>query len=764
MGNIRRLMRRNCFVALVLLSVSEVFAQGRGVPTNGYPDWAERMVLVYTNRSRADPVTDLASCTVCAEKACYPNPLAPVAYNYGISRASRFHSANMRLTTCFAHHSPCALVSDIATIWDSTCDGSAACACQNGTATCTSTPCTGCTTTFQRIGMFAPNASAENIAYGYATPRAMHYGWFHEPDTDSTCGFRTANGHRATMMSNHKSLGVGRSVTHYTQDFGSTGTLAGSLIAGGHEVGPQAIGTLGTGANNVEFRANYYDLRGAPLTAQVNVDGLCQNMTLERGSAANATYFTSMSLSGNTCRRYVFSFKDPSGTIVLLPENGSYGVGGAGCADWVATAPQACGGGGNTAPLILTAAAATPSPVTGKTVQLSVSAGDDTGEASLIYTWTASGGPNGATFSQNSSNAAKVTTATFSQSGSYQFTVSVADPGAAATTSSVNVQVNRSASMVTITPPAVTINPSTEQQFTANVVDQWNLSYPGAPVTWTTSGGGTVSNTGLFSAGTAEGGPFTITATSGAASSSSFVTISSGPPDTFPPVVAWTSPVHGTDAAGLITLAATATDNVGVAKVIFYVDNMQVGEDNSPPYTASWNADAALRGSHTLRARAVDYSGIPDDKEIVVNVPGGVIGPADAGSAGGGNGSDTTPPLVSILTPASGAALTGTVEVEASVTDNTGISTVIFQMDGVTTFATLSSPPWKANLDTTTFENGAHTLTVVARDLAGNQAQSAPVAITIGGGIGCGCTEAGGMAPLLFGAIAALLARRRART
>ncbi|MCY2990866.1 MAG: dockerin type I domain-containing protein [Planctomycetota bacterium] len=96
------------------------------------------------------------------------------------------------------------------------------------------------------------------------------------------------------------------------------------------------------------------------------------------------------------------------------------------------------------APLVVTAISATPNPVTGTTTNLSVLANDvNTGESSLTYTWSVTT-PSGATtpaFSINGSNAAKNTTATFSQAGTYGFTVTITDPGSLTTTNTVVVQV-----------------------------------------------------------------------------------------------------------------------------------------------------------------------------------------------------------------------------------------------------------------------------------------------------------------------------------
>jgi len=98
------------------------------------------------------------------------------------------------------------------------------------------------------------------------------------------------------------------------------------------------------------------------------------------------------------------------------------------------------------APAIAAPATATPSSVTGTTSALSVlgattSAG---GESSLIYIWTATSVPAGASvwFDDNGTNAAKNTTARFSAPGEYTLSVEIVN-GTAAVTSNVTVAVER---------------------------------------------------------------------------------------------------------------------------------------------------------------------------------------------------------------------------------------------------------------------------------------------------------------------------------
>jgi hypothetical protein len=165
-----------------------------------------------------------------------------------------------------------------------------------------------------------------------------------------------------------------------------------------------------------------------------------------------------------------------------------------------------------TGPSIVTAAAATPSPVTGTTTALSVLGTEPAGESNLSYTWSATSIPAGATtpiYSINGTNAAKNTTATFYQAGSYTFLVTVTDGQSGSTTSSVNVTVNQTLTAITLSSTSVVA--ASTSQATAN--DQFGNALSTTPG-WSLSGGGSINSAGLFTAGSA-GGTFTITATSG---------------------------------------------------------------------------------------------------------------------------------------------------------------------------------------------------------------------------------------------------------
>lgn len=84
--------------------------------------------------------------------------------------------------------------------------------------------------------------------------------------------------------------------------------------------------------------------------------------------------------------------------------------------------------------------------------------------------------------------------------------------------------------------------------------------------------------------------------------------------DTTPPTCEITSPADSSSVSGVVPLAATATDSVGVGlgvdKVEFYADGSLVGTDSSVPYSASWDASGLAEHTwHSLSCTATDFDG-----------------------------------------------------------------------------------------------------------------------------------------------------------
>jgi len=127
--------------------------------------------------------------------------------------------------------------------------------------------------------------------------------------------------------------------------------------------------------------------------------------------------------------------------------------------------------------------------------------------------------------------------------------------------------------------------------------------------------------------------------------------------DTTPPTVSLTAPTSGTTVSATVTVAAGASDNVGVAGVQFALDGANLGaEDTTSPYSVSWDTTTSTNGSHSLTARARDAAGnTATSSSVIVTVSNGT-GPRPGLAAGYAfdEGAGTT------AADASGHGLTGT--------------------------------------------------------------------------------------------------------
>jgi Big-like domain-containing protein len=96
---------------------------------------------------------------------------------------------------------------------------------------------------------------------------------------------------------------------------------------------------------------------------------------------------------------------------------------------------------------------------------------------------------------------------------------------------------------------------------------------------------------------------------------------------------------------------------------------------------------------------------------------------------------DLTPPKVTVTKPSAGAQLRESVVVSANASDDVGVFDVRFRMNGAE-FATADDRgaepgTHEISWDTVMVPNGSYSLTAVARDSAGNETVSVPVAVTV---------------------------------
>jgi len=103
---------------------------------------------------------------------------------------------------------------------------------------------------------------------------------------------------------------------------------------------------------------------------------------------------------------------------------------------------------------------------------------------------------------------------------------------------------------------------------------------------------------------------------------------------------------------------------------------------------------------------------------------------------GGGGGTTDTPPTVSITSPSAGATVSGTVSFTADASDDVGVASVAFFVNGaIIGTDTDSSDGWSAVWDTTVYANDSHTLSVTVTDTIG-QTDSDSITVTVNNGGG----------------------------
>lgn len=91
---------------------------------------------------------------------------------------------------------------------------------------------------------------------------------------------------------------------------------------------------------------------------------------------------------------------------------------------------------------------------------------------------------------------------------------------------------------------------------------------------------------------------------------------------------------------------------------------------------------------------------------------------------------DTTPPAVSITTPAAGATVSGSVSVSGSASDNVSVAKVEVQVDGGALQLAMGTSNWTVSIATASYANGSHTIAAKATDTSGN-VSTASLTVTV---------------------------------
>ena len=179
-------------------------------------------------------------------------------------------------------------------------------------------------------------------------------------------------------------------------------------------------------------------------------------------------------------------------------------------------------------------------------------------------------------------------------------------------------------------------------------------------------------------------------------------------PDRTAPTISFGSS-GGAQLSGTAILSGAAADNVGVVKVELRVD---AGAYQLASGTTAWsgvvNTNAYQDGPHTIAARASDAAGNSAVATETVTF----------------KNSDTTPPSVSIALPMPDTRVAGTVAMDGSASDNTGLAKIEVSVDGGTYSPAQGTSSWNYSLNTAAYPDGSHTVAARATDTSGNIASA----------------------------------------
>ncbi len=301
-------------------------------------------------------------------------------------------------------------------------------------------------------------------------------------------------------------------------------------------------------------------------TASTDSDGYYRIDNLTNGS-----YTISPGLTG-------YSFTPASASVASVPASG---------VNFTATGPNA--------PPTISSLTANPSvvPSSAATSLLTVVA---SGSGPLTYSWDAVSAQAPVTYSANDSSSAASTTVSFVAPGSYTFRARVTDVNGLPATATMNVTVSAGPNAMVVSPYEVQVPGGQAVSFHVSAWDQLGNPISVSPV-WSASRGGSIDNSGLFSAATA-GGPYAITAVAGTLSATGFVWVTSTTTNAIPPTII-TQPLSQCVAAGSnVTFSVVAT---GTPPLIcqWRLNGANIAGATTASYTRT-NAQSADAGSYTV--------------------------------------------------------------------------------------------------------------------------------------------------------------------
>ena len=192
--------------------------------------------------------------------------------------------------------------------------------------------------------------------------------------------------------------------------------------------------------------------------------------------------------------------------------------------------------------------------------------------------------------------------------------------------------------------------------------------------------------------------------------------------DNIPPTGFILYPYAGQIVSDNIEIQVSASDNVGIAEVEFYLDGDILSSDDQAPYAYEWNTNSSSEDEeHVIYATIIDLQGNSTDLSPISVTVNNDDAPSN----------DLTPPIATILTPLSTQTVSDTVIITGFASDNHEIERVMFYVNDQL-IETVTDSPFTTNW--ITYEeanNSEHVIQMTAQDPSGNQSSAQPVLVTV---------------------------------
>src|SRR5712672_2831598 len=192
----------------------------------------------------------------------------------------------------------------------------------------------------------------------------------------------------------------------------------------------------------------------------------------------------------------------------------------------------------------------------------------------------------------------------------------------------------------------------------------------------------------------------------------------------------------GTTSAPILTISNIAAATVTATAATFtWQTNLpatsQVEYGPTPSYGSNAPLDSAMVTSHQQSLTGLSAGTLYHYRVHSSDASNNPAVSSDLTFTTASSGGDTTPPVVSITSPGSGTTVSGSITVVANATDNVGVASVQFQLDGGNLGSLVVAGPYSTSWSTTSATNGAHRLSAIAKDSVGNTTTSTGTVITV---------------------------------